>query len=61
MRLSGVGIGLLIDFNVLQLRNGIKRMVHGDAWQQSLGFSVFLCVQAFDLLDHSSLRKKVSD
>src|SRR5215467_4132566 len=25
MRLSGIGVGLLINFNVLHLRNGIKR------------------------------------
>ena len=30
MRLSGIGVGLLINFNVLQLRNGIKRMVDGE-------------------------------
>jgi hypothetical protein len=29
MRLSGIGIGLLINFNVLHLRDGIKRMVDG--------------------------------
>jgi GxxExxY protein len=34
MRLSGIGIGLLINFNVLQLRNGIKRMVDGHKWQE---------------------------
>ncbi len=34
MRLSGKGVGLLINFNVLQLRSGIKRLVHGDAWRQ---------------------------
>lgn len=32
MRLSGIGVGLLINFNVLQLRNGIKRMVDGKDW-----------------------------
>jgi GxxExxY protein len=34
MRLSGMGVGLLINFNVLQLRNGIKRMVDGRDWQK---------------------------
>ena len=33
MRLSGIGIGLLMNFNVLCLRNGIKRMVDGRDWQ----------------------------
>jgi GxxExxY protein len=32
MRLSGIGVGLLINFNVLCLRNGIKRMVDGRDW-----------------------------
>jgi GxxExxY protein len=34
MRLSGIGFGLLINFNVLHLRDGIKRMVDGDDWQK---------------------------
>lgn len=34
MRLSGIGVGLLINFNVLQLRNGIKRMVDGRDWMK---------------------------
>ncbi|MBZ5685425.1 MAG: GxxExxY protein [Acidobacteriia bacterium] len=34
MRLSGIGVGLLINFNVLQLRNGIKRMVDGKDWMK---------------------------
>jgi GxxExxY protein len=34
MRLSGIAVGLLINFNVLHLRDGIKRMVDGDDWQQ---------------------------
>jgi len=33
LRLSGIGVGLLINFNVLRLREGIKRMVDGDAWK----------------------------
>ena len=34
MRLSGIRVGLLINFNVLQLRTGIKRMVDGQDWQR---------------------------
>ena len=34
MRLSGIGVGLLINFNVLQMRQGIKRMVDGDSWKK---------------------------
>jgi GxxExxY protein len=34
MRLSGLRVGLLINFNVLHLRDGIKRMVDGQEWQQ---------------------------
>ena len=32
MRLSDIGVGLLINFNVLHLREGIKRMVDGQDW-----------------------------
>lgn len=32
MRLSGMNVGLLINFNVLHLRDGIKRMVDGNDW-----------------------------
>jgi GxxExxY protein len=32
MRLSGIPVGLLINFNVLRLREGIKRMVDGQDW-----------------------------
>lgn len=32
MRLSGIGVGLLINFNVLHLRDGIKRLVDGMDW-----------------------------
>ena len=31
-RLSGIGVGLLLNFNVLQLRDGITRMVDGRDW-----------------------------
>lgn len=34
MRLSGIGVGLLINFNVRSLRDGIKRMVDGDNWEK---------------------------
>jgi GxxExxY protein len=32
LRLSGMRVGLLINFNVVHLRDGIKRMVDGDDW-----------------------------
>jgi len=34
MRLSGIPVGLLINFNVLHLRDGIKRMVDGRDWEK---------------------------
>lgn len=34
MRLSGIDVGLLINFNVLRLRDGIKRMVNGQDWMK---------------------------
>ena len=34
MRLSGRGVGLLINFHVAHLRDGIKRMVDGDDWRK---------------------------
>lgn len=33
MRLSGIPVGLLINFNVLRLRDGLKRMVDGEDWK----------------------------
>jgi GxxExxY protein len=33
MRLSGIGVGLLINFYVTHLRDGIKRMVDGRNWE----------------------------
>ena len=33
MRLSGIGVGLLLNFNVLHMRDGIKRMVDGRDWK----------------------------
>ena len=32
MRLSAIGVGLLINFYVTHLRDGIKRMVDGRSW-----------------------------
>ncbi len=34
MRLSGIPVGLLINFHVARLRDGIKRMVDGRDWQK---------------------------
>ncbi|HVI08457.1 MAG TPA: GxxExxY protein [Candidatus Binatia bacterium] len=34
MRLSGIGVGLLINFYVAHLRDGIKRMVEGKDWER---------------------------
>jgi GxxExxY protein len=34
MRLSGIGIGLLINFYVTHLWDGIKRMVDGKNWEK---------------------------
>ena len=34
MRLSGIGVGLLINFHVLHLREGLKRMVDGRDWEK---------------------------
>jgi len=34
IRLSGKNIGLLINFHVVHLRNGIKRMVSGANWEK---------------------------
>ncbi len=34
LRLSGIGVGLLINFHVKHLRDGIKRMVNGRDWEQ---------------------------
>jgi GxxExxY protein len=35
MRLSGKQVGLLINFNVVRLKDGIKRMVDGYRWEES--------------------------
>jgi GxxExxY protein len=34
MRLSGISVGLLINFYVTHLRDGIKRMVDGKNWEK---------------------------
>jgi GxxExxY protein len=34
MRLSGIGVGLLINFYMAHLRDGIKRMVDGKDWEK---------------------------
>ena len=35
MRLSGRQVGLLINFHVAHLRDGIKRMVDGEDWSKA--------------------------
>jgi GxxExxY protein len=34
LKLSGRSIGLLINFNVVHLKDGIKRFVNGTAWKE---------------------------
>jgi GxxExxY protein len=34
MRLSGTGVGLLINFYVVHMRDGIKRRVDGQDWEK---------------------------
>jgi hypothetical protein len=34
MRLSGIAVGLLINFKVLPLRDGIERMVDRRDWEK---------------------------
>jgi GxxExxY protein len=34
LRPSGIGVGLLINFYVIHLREGIKRMVVGKDWEK---------------------------
>jgi len=36
MRLSGKQVGLLINFHVVHLRDGIRRMVDGYGWQRAI-------------------------
>ena len=35
LRLSGKSIGLLINFNVVHLKDGIKRFVNGTSWREN--------------------------
>ena len=32
LKLSGKSLGLLMNFNVVHLKDGIKRFVNGDGW-----------------------------
>jgi GxxExxY protein len=34
LRLSDIGVGLLINFNLKSLRDGVRRMVDGDSWEK---------------------------
>jgi len=34
LKLSGISIGLLINFNVVHLKDGIKRFVNGSSWKE---------------------------
>ena len=34
LKLSGKSIGLLINFNVVHLKDGIKRFVNGTSWKE---------------------------
>jgi GxxExxY protein len=36
LKLSGKSLGLLINFNVVHLKDGIKRFVNGTGWQERL-------------------------
>ncbi len=38
LKLSGRSLGLLINFNVVHLKDGIKRFVSGIAWKESHTF-----------------------
>jgi GxxExxY protein len=40
MRLSGIPVGLLINFNVARLRDGIKRMVDGYEWDKDQNHTI---------------------
>ncbi len=33
LKLRGKSLGLLINFNVVHLKDGIKRFVNGDGWR----------------------------
>ena len=34
LKLSGRSVGLLINFNVVHLKDGLKRFVNGDGWKE---------------------------
>ena len=34
LKLSGRSIGLLINFNVVHLKDGVKRFVNGTSWKE---------------------------
>jgi GxxExxY protein len=39
LKLSGKSLGLLINFNVVHLKDGIRRFVNGSLWKESQTFS----------------------
>lgn len=39
LKLSGKSIGLLINFNVVHLKDGIKRLVNGTGWREFESFN----------------------
>jgi GxxExxY protein len=40
LKLSGRSIGLLMNFNVLHLKDGIKRFVNGNDWKETAGLNL---------------------
>ncbi len=39
LKLSGKSLGLLINFNVVHLKDGIKRFVNGTGWKETQTFN----------------------
>jgi len=39
LKLSGKSLGLLINFNVVHLKDGIRRFVNGSSWKESQTFN----------------------
>jgi GxxExxY protein len=39
LKLSGKSVGLLINFNVVHLKDGIKRFVNGTGWKEEQTFN----------------------
>lgn len=39
LKLSGKSLGLLINFNVVHLKDGIRRFVNGSSWKESQSFN----------------------